>query len=194
MKECFSDILQGAKQGDELAKEYILNKYEPLINSRASRFFIKNYEHEDLIQIARLTTLKAINNYDENKIGNFTAYLDRAIVNNFSAMIRSIAKTNNELSLDFKSTDDNEIHEIISCAELTEDIVEKKEIKDTIENILKGLDEDNRRIINFLYFEKNTLRQWSNTTGESYTKARRRREKILKLMRHKLNSIGITQL
>ena len=60
MKISLYDVLVAAKDGNEKAKEYILEKYEPMIINRAMSYFIKGYEVEDLIQIARFTVLIAI--------------------------------------------------------------------------------------------------------------------------------------
>lgn len=179
MEENIEVILRKAKLGDRKAVERIIIKYERLIHKKANSFFIKNYEYEDLLQIAKLTTIKAIDRYDIQKAYNFTVYLDRAITNNFLVIIRSVAKTNNEISLDYKSEDEGNIYDMLSSKIIIEDIIEDKFIKKKLRESLETLDIDELKLIKDIYVDRKTIQEIANTKNEKYNIVRRKREKIL---------------
>lgn len=193
LERSFGEILELAKGGDMKSREYIMKKYEPLMYKRSNLFFIKNYDDEDLFQIARVVALKAIDSYDKEKASNFTAYLDKAITNNFTNMLRGISNRNNELSLDFETEKNCEVHDILASDEFIEDIIERKELYSFVKKALDNLSKDERDIINFLYFEGINLKELSELKSDSYSKIRRKRNKILFKIKKYLKSDGITE-
>lgn len=75
MKEIISkEILAAAKNGDFSAQNEIILKLNPLLTRLCSRFFIIGGDKEDLMQEARISLLKAIQNYDDSKESSFIPY------------------------------------------------------------------------------------------------------------------------
>ena len=58
------ELIKRAQQGDELAKETLVNENSPLIKSVIRWFKAKGIENDDLYQLGCLGFLKAINNFD----------------------------------------------------------------------------------------------------------------------------------
>lgn len=188
MERNLKDIIIEAKSGDKKASEFILEKYNPLIIKRAISYFIKGYDTEDLIQIARVTTLVAIDKYDILSKSNFTAYLDRAIANNFNNMLRNNMKLKYQSSLDISANDGMTIGDLIADEKFTEEIIEKKFMLNQLLIALDELDIYDKELILFLYSENSgNLTKWSKTKGESYAKVRKRRNEILKILKSKVN-------
>ena len=184
----FREILLKAKSGDMKSTEYILEKYNPLIIKRAMSYFIKGYETEDLIQIARVTALNSIDKYNFESKSSFTAYLDGAIRNNFNNMLRNTMRKSYESSLDAPVADGMFASDFIYDDNLTEEIVEKEFMLKELLTALEELSAYDRELILFLYSKSSgMLTRWSNLKGESYSKVRRRREEILEILRGKFD-------
>lgn len=179
-------VLVAAKEGDEEAKEYILEKYEPMIINRAMSYFIKGYETEDLIQIARFTALVAVDKYNLESKSNFTSYLDRAIKNNFSNLLRKTIKTHYEASLDFKISEEDELLDVLASEELTDEAVIRRCVKVELNELLLQLSEEDFALLKFLYFENKKLSEWTRKTNQKYYDARKRRDYLLNFLRCKL--------
>lgn len=65
------ELLYYVKENDEYALNTLYNKYEPVINKLASKYF-KKYKYigityEDLLQEARIGLMKAIKNFDDDQ-------------------------------------------------------------------------------------------------------------------------------
>lgn len=63
-----------AKNGDDKAKQILLERNAPLLKSIIRRFRNKGVEYDDLFQIACIGFLKAINNFDESHNVKFSTY------------------------------------------------------------------------------------------------------------------------
>ena len=72
--EQMRDLVCLAKQGDELAKEKLIQGNYPLIKSIVKHYLGRGVEYEDLYQIGMLGFLKAINNFDESFDVKFSTY------------------------------------------------------------------------------------------------------------------------
>ena len=60
-------LLNQAKNGDNYAKEKLIEANSPLIKSILKRYLNKGIEYDDLYQLGSLGFIKAIYNYNENK-------------------------------------------------------------------------------------------------------------------------------
>lgn len=187
MKISLYDVLVAAKDGNEKAKEYILEKYEPMIINRAMSYFIKGYEVEDLIQIARFTVLIAIDKFDFESKSNFTSYLDRAIKNNFSNLLRKTIKTHYEASLDFKISEEDNLLDVLASESLTDEEVIMSFLREELIDLLAGLSKEDLDLLKFLYFENRSLSERTRITNQKYYDARKRRDYLLSFLRSKLD-------
>lgn len=68
------ELVMCAKQGDELAKEKLIQGNYPLIKSVVKHYLNKGVDYNDLYQIGMLGFLKAIKNFDENFDVKFSTY------------------------------------------------------------------------------------------------------------------------
>lgn len=68
------ELARQAKQGDELAKEKLIQGNYPLIKSVVKHYLNKGVEYDDLYQIGSLGFLKAINNFDPSYEVKFSTY------------------------------------------------------------------------------------------------------------------------
>ncbi len=68
------EILRFAQRGDEAAEEFLLEKYKPLVRSRARELYLAGGEQEDLLQEGMLGLFKAIRRYDSDREASFATY------------------------------------------------------------------------------------------------------------------------
>ena len=68
------EILRFAQRGDETAEEFLLEKYKPLVRSRARELYLAGGEQEDLLQEGMLGLFKAIRRYDPAREASFATY------------------------------------------------------------------------------------------------------------------------
>ena len=87
-KEETYDLLELAKQGDDLAKEQLITINSPLIKSIVKRYVNKGVEYDDLYQLGALGFVKAINNYDANFNVKFTTYAVPMIAGEIKRFLR----------------------------------------------------------------------------------------------------------
>ena len=69
-----NDLVKQAKNGDERAKETLINENSPLIKSVIKNYLSRGIEFDDLFQLGSLGFLKAINNFDESFNVKFSTY------------------------------------------------------------------------------------------------------------------------
>ena len=52
------DVIEAAREGDELAMEYLLKRYHGLMNYICDKYYLKDGERDDLMQEAMIGALK----------------------------------------------------------------------------------------------------------------------------------------
>ncbi len=82
------DLLNQAKNGNDLAKEKLITLNSPLIKSVVKRYLNKGIEYDDLYQLGALGFVKAINNYDANFNVKFTTYAVPMIAGEIKRFLR----------------------------------------------------------------------------------------------------------
>ena len=82
------ELIKRAQQGDELAKETLVNENSPLIKSVIRWFKSKGIENDDLYQLGCLGFLKAINNFDCSYNVKFSTYVVPMVVGEIKRFMR----------------------------------------------------------------------------------------------------------
>ena len=83
-----NDLVKQAKNGDERAKETLINENSPLIKSVIKNYLSRGIEFDDLFQLGSLGFLKAINNFDESFNVKFSTYAVPMIAGEVKRFIR----------------------------------------------------------------------------------------------------------
>ena len=118
------DILIKMSQGDEEAKNILIERNLRLVAHISKKYSTTNIEQDDLISIGTIGLIKAINSFDYNKNIKLATYAARCIENEILMFIRTNKKTKAEVFLNEsigKDKDDNEITLI--------DVIEKEEMR-----------------------------------------------------------------
>ena len=163
------DLIRKIKSGDNDALDYILNKYQEVVNMKVSRYFIIGAEKEDIIQEGLIGLYKAIKSFDPEKQNSFKSFANLCIERQLITAIKSSNRQkhmplNSYLSLNMSAydneDDDTSIYDIFdeNIIEDPLDTITKKEYYKSVEDIIdKSLS----------IFEKNVLNELVN--GSSYT-------------------------
>ena len=163
------DLIRKIKSGDNDALDYILNKYQEVVNMKVSRYFIIGEEKEDIIQEGLIGLYKAIKSFDPEKQNSFKSFANLCIERQLITAIKSSNRQkhmplNSYLSLNMSAydneDDDTSIYDIFDANIIEDplDTITKKEYYKSVEDIIdKSLS----------IFEKNVLNELVN--GSSYT-------------------------
>lgn len=163
------DLIRKIKSGDNDALDYILNKYQEVVNMKVSKYFIIGAEKEDIIQEGLIGLYKAIKSFDPEKQNSFKSFANLCIERQLITAIKSSNRQkhmplNSYLSLNMSAydneDDDTSIYDIFDANIIEDplDTITKKEYYKSVEDIIdKSLS----------IFEKNVLNELVN--GSSYT-------------------------
>ena len=75
--QCYEQNIQLIKQaqnGDQHAKDLLIQQNYPLVKSVIKRYCNKGVEYEDLFQLGCVGFIKAVNNFDTNYDVKFSTY------------------------------------------------------------------------------------------------------------------------
>lgn len=92
--------LEGLENGDEAAKQLLIERNLRLVVFIARRFENTGINLEDLISIGTIGLIKAIGTYRRDKNIRLATYASRCIENEILMYIRKISNQKNEISLD----------------------------------------------------------------------------------------------
>ena len=163
------DLIRKIKSGDNDALDYILKKYQEVVNMKVSRYFIIGAEKEDIIQEGLIGLYKAIKSFDPEKQNSFKSFANLCIERQLITAIKSSNRQkhmplNSYLSLNMSAYDDDDddtsIYDIFDANIIEDplDTITKKEYYKSVENIIEK---------SLSTFEKNVLNELVN--GSSYT-------------------------
>ncbi len=158
-----SELIEKAKNGDELALEDLLTKYKPLAIKLARRYFLAGQDNDDLYQEAMIGLFKAYQGYKKMN-SDFKSFaslcINRQILSAIKTANRQKNKAlnnyvslNNQGGYDIKKEDQDDSDDVLyfiipSTEQLPDDKLISKEELETIK----------KEIINNLSnFEKNVL-------------------------------------
>lgn len=86
------DIVLEAKQGNKLAQEYLINKYENFVKSKARSYFLIGADKEDIYQEGMIGLYKAIRDYKLDKLTSFRAFAELCITRQIITAIKTATR------------------------------------------------------------------------------------------------------
>lgn len=160
-------LVQSIKNGDTSALNYLLAKYQPLVNRKVSKYFMIGAEKEDIFQEGMIGLYKAIKSYEPDKQNSFKSFANLCIERQLITAIKTSNRQkhiplNSYLSLNtsaYEEDEDTELMEIFN-SNLVEDpldTITKQEYYKTVENTIDQ---------SLSSFEKQVLNSYIQ--GESY--------------------------
>lgn len=177
--EYIENLVSASKSGSLEAKETLAFEFTPLINSICRRTFIYGYERSDIRNECFTTLFYCVHKY-KLEAHRFIAYATNAIKNNINDLIKKTVKQtglNNFLTLslyddalDFLPSNENNLEETLCL------LNDYNQLSYVINN---KLNTEEKQLISFIFFNKNTLTNYANHKKISYVAASKRKKKVL---------------
>lgn len=153
---------------DDVAQEYLIEKYKGLVRVKTRSYFMLGAEREDIIQEGMIGLYKAIRDFNKDKQVNFFSFAELCISRQIITAIKTAGRQkhiplNSYMSLNRPVYDENDDYtyiELLSCdissnpEAMVIDTEEKKNIEHKIAVVLSSLE---RKVL-YLYLK-----------GKSYT-------------------------
>ena len=186
MEDYLLPLVKKAKLNDKNSIEEFINLFTPLIKNRTKGLYIKNHDEEDLMQIGRISIIKALNNYDINRGSSLISYVKNTIDRNYFYEIRKNYKSVSEISINLTLSQDGFYSKFFASQENVEANYLDKELQYKLSMAIASLSIKERELIEFVYF-KNTwggLTRYSREKDLPYSKALNIRNKILSKLKN----------
>ena len=154
------EIIKLIKLGDKNALNYLLEKYNDIVNMKANKFFIIGAEKEDMVQEGMIGLYKAIKSFDTEKQNSFKTFANLCIERQLITAIKTSNRQkhiplNSSFSLNTSAYNENDETSIIEILDtkLVEDpletITKKEYFADVESKIDKNLSDFERQVLNF---------------------------------------------
>ena len=151
-RETDEDIVKLAKDGEEFATEYLINKYKNFVRVKAKSYFLVGADREDIIQEGMIGLYKAIRDFRADKLSSFRAFAELCITRQIITAIKTATRQkhiplNSYISLNkpiYDEDSDRTMLDILSGTKITdpEEVFISHELSDDLrERIQENLSE-----------------------------------------------------
>ena len=161
-----NDIVSLIQKGDNQALDYILSKYNNIVNIKASKFFAAGIEKDDIIQEGMIGLYKATKSYDTEKQNSFKNFANLCIERQLITLIKSANRQKNmplnsafSLNTPIYENEDADVIEVLDLKTMEDPLetITKKEYFNLVEKMMDESLSD---------FEKKVLKYYK--LGKSY--------------------------
>lgn len=90
--ELDEEVVIHAKNGDTRAQEYLINKYENFVRSKAKSYFLIGADKEDIYQEGMIGLYKAIRDFKPHKLSSFKAFAELCITRQIITAIKTATR------------------------------------------------------------------------------------------------------
>ena len=85
-------IVETARDGDNAAQEYLINKYKNFVRAKARSYFLIGADREDIIQEGMIGLYKAIRDFRNDKLASFRAFAELCITRQIITAIKTATR------------------------------------------------------------------------------------------------------
>lgn len=150
------EIVNLCHEGDNLAEEYLLDKYKNFVRSKARSYFLIGADHEDIVQEGMIGLYKAIRDYRPEKLSSFRVFAELCITRQIITAIKTATRQkhiplNSYISLNkplYDEESDRTLMDVIMEGRVSnpEEIFINREdlvnINEKIKEVLSGLEQE----------------------------------------------------
>lgn len=136
-------VVEMAKDGDDAALEYLINKYKNFVRAKARSYFLIGADREDIIQEGMIGLYKAIRDFRCDKLSSFRAFAELCITRQIITAIKTATRQkhiplNSYISLNkpiYDEDSDRTLLDVISGSKISdpEELIISREEFDDIE-------------------------------------------------------------
>ena len=153
-------VIREIQSGDNMALNYLMNKYNDLVNMKASKFFMIGAERDDIVQEGLIGLYKATKSFNAEKQNSFKTFANLCIERQLITALKTSNRQkniplNSAFSLNtaaYEENDDVSVMDILE-AKTTEDpaeMITKQEYYESIENkINESLSDFERQVLDY---------------------------------------------
>lgn len=128
-------IIEVIQAGDNSALNYMMNKYNDLVNIKASKFYMAGAERDDIVQEGLIGLYKATKSFDTGKQNSFKTFANLCIERQLITALKTSNRQkniplNSAFSLNQTVYEEDDDTQVI-------DILETKTLEDPLETITK---------------------------------------------------------
>ena len=128
-------VIEVIQSGDNNALNYMINKYNDLVNIKASKFFIAGAERDDIVQEGLIGLYKATKSFNIEKQNSFKTFANLCIERQLITALKTSNRQkniplNSAFSLNQEAYDDNDNTEVI-------EVLDAKTVEDPLDTITK---------------------------------------------------------
>ena len=172
------DVIGLVRNGDELAQDFLLNKYKTFVKTKARAYFLIGADREDIIQEGMIGLYKAIRDYQDKKNASFKSFAELCINRQLITAIKAAGRQkhiplNSSVSLNKAVYEDEGENTYIDMLESSEAVTSPETIfigienrNFIIENIMGALSSFEKKVLN-LYLQGKTYSEIAEITDKS---------------------------
>ncbi len=128
-------VIEVIQSGDNMALNYMMHKYNDLVNMKASKFFMVGAEKDDVIQEGLIGLYKATKSFDTQKQNSFKTFANLCIERQLITALKTSNRQkniplNSAFSLNQSAYEENDDTQVM-------EILETKTVEDPLETITK---------------------------------------------------------
>lgn len=140
------EVVEFAREGDNGALEFLINKYKNFVRAKARSYFLVGADREDIIQEGMIGLYKAIRDFRMDKLSSFRAFAELCITRQIITAIKTATRQkhiplNSYVSLNkpvYEEDSDRTLLDIISSSKVAdpeEMIISREEYYDIEEKM-----------------------------------------------------------
>jgi RNA polymerase sporulation-specific sigma factor len=122
------DLVQDAREGNNEALEYLINKYKNFVRAKARAYFLIGADREDIIQEGMIGLYKAVRDFRYDKLSSFRAFAELCITRQIITAIKTATRQkhiplNSYVSLNkpiYEEDSDRTLLDVVSSARVGE--------------------------------------------------------------------------
>lgn len=175
-----------SKNGDKKAKEELAEEFKPFILNLAKKSYVNGFEFEDIKNACYESLFNCLEKYDTPR-HRFVAYATRSIQNSVGSLIRT---SNRKSRTDGKSALilSDMLENTLSCnMGFVEDRIVKSIAAQKIRKAVENLSYEEQQLIQHVFYKKHSLKQYSDYSNISYSKAVKMKNSVLKKLKGMLD-------
>ncbi|NFI54974.1 sigma-70 family RNA polymerase sigma factor [Clostridium botulinum] len=172
-------LAKKSKHGDNLSKEKLIEEFRPFIRNLSRKTFIHGYDKYDIENECYKNLFKCLNSYNLEK-HRFVAYATNGIKNNLNDLIKRSKNRDNSEGSSALILSDNLEHTLPSNNLNLEEILCNKCDLEILKTAIKNLTEEEKELIDFIFFKNNTVKLYSDLNNLCYSTAAKRKMDVVK--------------
>lgn len=156
-------LVECVRVGDELALDFLIQKYKTFVRGKARSYFLIGADREDIVQEGMIGLYKAIRDFRDDKLASFKAFAELCITRQIITAIKTATRQkhvplNSYISLDkpiYDEESDRTLMDVIGGAKVTDPeelFINQEEFSDIEGRMAELLSELERNVL-LLYLD-----------------------------------------